>query len=142
MNHGADEAIGGDGRHTGEASETGTAKKTVKNGFGLVGLVVTEGDGAKLQAGARFGKESTAGVAGELFHVAGADGGVMDFDGQSELRRQFTHEDFVGVGFGGAEVMVHVEDGDLVAGKAVKDVEEGDRIGTGGDANAHAVISR
>jgi hypothetical protein len=66
----------------------------------------------------------------------------MDFDGKAEPGGEFADEELVGVGFLGAQVMVHMKDGDVVVGEAVKDVEKGDRIGTGGDGNAYVVMSR
>jgi hypothetical protein len=103
---------------------------------------VAKCDGAERKAGAGFGEKGTAAIAGQLFHVAGADWGLMDLNGKAELRGEFADEKFVSVGFVAAQVMVHMKDGDLVFGKAVKDVQEGDRISTGGDGNAHTVMSR
>jgi hypothetical protein len=90
-------------------------------------------------------KEMTAQISGVLLNLRHGRRGLLDRERQAEFRGESADEGFIGVGFGGAEVMVDVKDVQVAAKHAaqfMEDVEKGDGIGTAGNGYAKGLPSR
>lgn len=113
MEQGADKTVGCDGADGGETSGARAAEKSKKHGFGLVGLIVAEGDSGDCAGCDQRAEPCVAGFASFLFHVAAGDRSCVAEEGKSQRACDGADEFFVSIRFGAAELVVDVEDREI-----------------------------
>ena len=139
----ADDAVGGDWTDAGKPGGSGASQESEQDGFGLVGTGVAEGNAVEAELEAGTLEEGVAEAAGAFLEIAVARAriGFVDHDWKRQSPGEIADEGFVGRGFGSAEAVIDVQDGDTVAQSGER-AQEGDRVGSArdGDSDRAAAI--
>ena len=143
VEEGADDAVGGDWTDAGKPGGSGASQESEQDRFGLVGTGVAEGNAVEAELEAGTLEEGVAEAAGAFLEIAVARAriGFVDHDWKRQGPGEISDEGFVGRGFGSAEAVIDVQDGETVAQSGER-AQEGDRVGAArdGDSDRAAAI--